>query len=207
MLLNCAAKWTPCESPPRTVVRLCCLYFWHLLCILDFLVEISKASHISPDLSEMQLQGAPSTHTSRPPLLSNAQTLKIYVLCLVKCYSLFYLSSFPKSPVKIDWSWGLLERSTRPKINNKYLSWAVEEHRDINCNRQECHQRITLFYCCAVSHHQLCQAALTSIVFTLQLMERHFVLLFYSSFIVCLMPRTALLSVYSQVHLFITVTG
>lgn len=42
MLLKWAAKWTPCEIP-HTLAWLCCFYFWHLFCILYFLMDISEA--------------------------------------------------------------------------------------------------------------------------------------------------------------------
>lgn len=47
--VSCAAQWTPCE-PPHTLLWLCCLHYWHLLCILYFLVEMSEASYFRSSL-------------------------------------------------------------------------------------------------------------------------------------------------------------
>ena len=136
MFLNCVAKWTPCEAP-HTLVWLCCLYFWHLLCILYFLVEISEAVHIPPILSEMQLQGTPSTtHTPSGFWCTAAWT---DICCVWWGVNACLNDSLLRSAFMVPFSKitckdslnlrGLLERGTGPKtVMNHYYTHRQESH-------------------------------------------------------------------------------
>lgn len=174
-------------------------------------MEISEASHISPDLSEMQLQGAPSTHTVEPPLVSNAQ---IYVVFGETLMHQLNCAIFPNH---LDWlnlrPPGMTDRA-RDSSETHFTQLesvctlddqnSVEQQKNTHTLTRFTSTYYVFFFlllCCespsAVSGKPVRQH-ISSMVVSLQLMWWHFVLLFCSSFIVCFMARTALLSAYTK---------